>query len=151
MISFGQLCVALLVGCCLYGCASAIDPTAKIDADVEAIEPMAIELLCIEVNTGVKAALTDALFARLRELGLAVQSRQAAFGDECRFWLRYQAAWGGFPEHLHTAHVEVLDSHRIVGQVRYDATRAGGRPDRFGSAISKLAPLLEALFVRVQR
>ena len=88
---------------------------------------------------------------RLRELGLAVQSKQGAFGDECRFWLRYQAAWGGFPEHLLTAQVEVLDNRLVVGQVRYDATGAGGRPDRFGTAMGKLTPLLEALFVRVQR
>jgi len=118
---------------------------------VEAIEPMQIRLLCVEVNTAAKSAFADGLFANLQALGLTTQSKQGAFGDECRHWLRYEAAFGGFPEHLQTARIEVLDNLSVIGSIRYDATGAGSRPDRYGSSADKLKPLLEALFVRVKR
>ena len=143
-----------LSGClAITGCAAtSFDPsTMEVVKDVDAIEPMALEQICIEVNTEVKSELTDGLFKTIGELGIRTQSRQGAFGDECRFWLRYQATWGGFPEHLKTAQIDVLDNQSVIGNVRYDATQGASRPDRYGTAISKLAPLLEALFVRVKR
>ena len=138
----------LIVGCS----AASVNPAAmEIVKDVRAIEPMELDLICVEVNTSMKAPLTDGLFKTLKDLGLTAQSKQAAFGDECRYWLRYQATWGGFPEHLKTAEIEVLDNLSVIGHIRYDATGAGRRPDRLGSASGKLKPLLETLFVRVRR
>ena len=140
-------CLALLAAAC-----ASVDPSAmEIVKDVEAIEPMAIALVCIEVNTETKAAFGNGLFENLRALGIATQSKQGAFGDECRHWLRYQATFGGLPEHLKTASIEVLDNRTVIGRIRYDATRAGSRPDRYGASKEKLKPLLEALFVRVER
>ncbi len=146
-----RLAVALALTATAAGCAS-MDPSAmEIVKDVDAIEPMEIPQLCVEVNTEVQAALTDGLFRNLDELGIPAQSKQGAFGDECRFWLRYSATFGGFPEHLRTAKLEVLDNRQVIGRIDYDATGAGSRPDRFGSAAEKLKPLMEALFVRVRR
>ncbi len=135
------------------GCAPAsFNPAAmEIVQDVTAIAPMALNQICIEVNTKAKAPLTDGLFRTLEGLGLHAQSKQAGFGDECRYWLRYEATWGGFPEHLLTAQIDVLDHRAVIGAIRYDSTQAGSRPDRYGTAISKLAPLLATLFVRVDR
>ena len=141
----------LLGSLALAGCASLNPAAMDIVKDVRAIEPMELPLICVEVNTSTKAPLTDGIFNTLNDLGLTTQSKQGAFGDECRYWLRYQATWGGFPEHLTTAQIDVLDNLSIIGHIRYDATRAGSRPDRLGTATGKLKPLLEALFVRVRR
>lgn len=135
------------------GCAPASFNPAAMDIvkDVTAIAPMALSQICVEVNTEAKTQLTEGLFRALDELGFHAQSKQAAFGDECRYWLRYKATWGGFPEHLLTAQIDVLDHRAVIGAIRYDSTRAGSRPDRYGTAVSKLEPLLAALFVRVER
>ena len=142
------LALALAAGCS----ATSIDPTkVSIVQDVQALQAVEFDHLCIEVNTQVKSTFTDELFGAIKTLGFTTQSRQSAFGDECRHWMSYTGTWGGFPEHLTFAEIKVYDDRARLGHVRYDARSAGKRPDRYGSAIGKLQPLLEALFVRVQR
>ena len=142
------LALLLVVGCTT----TSFDPAkVSIVQDVQALQAAAFDHICIEVNTQAKSAFTDELFDAIKALGFTTQSRQSAFGNECRHWMSYTGTWGGFPEHLTFAEIKVYDERARLGHIRYDARNAGKRPDRYGSAIGKLQPLLEALFVRVER
>lgn len=138
---------------CAAGCTGvAVDPLGmQIVEDVSPIRPMVIERLCVRVDTSVKPEFTDGLFETLQGIGLGTQSMQTAFAGECRFWLRYYATWDGFPSYLVTAEVEVFEGNARLGRVLYDASQGGGRPDRYGSAIGKVRPLVEGMFHHVQR
>lgn len=138
--------VMLLAACS----AASLDPTQmKIVEDVDAVEPTRFAHICIEVNTNVKPGFTDRLFATVRELGFSVQSRQTAFGSECGHWMSYRVTWGGFPEYMISAEIKMFHHREPLGYVRYDATSAAGRPDRLGSAMGKLRPLVNAMLAHV--
>jgi hypothetical protein len=140
--------VALLVSCAT----TSLDPTElQVVQEVDALQPIQLERICIEVNPAVGKGLTEDLFDAMRELGFATQSRQGAFSGECRYWMSYTATWAGFPNYLATAEFKVYEDRKQLGHIRYDARKAGNRPDRYGSPIGKLQPLLEALFVHVER
>jgi hypothetical protein len=140
--------VALTAGCT----GVAVDPFGlDIVEDVSPIKPMEINRVCVKVNTGVKQAFTDGVFAAVQSTGLKTQSMQTAFAGECPYWLSYDATWDGFPAYLVTAHVEVYKGSTKLGHVIYDARRGGGRPDRYGSAVAKVRPLIEGMFHHVQR
>ena len=142
----GILWAVLLVGCTT----TSVDPTQlSVVQEVEPLQAVELERICIEVNTQVKSEFTDDLFDAIKDLGFVTQSKQSAFGNECRHWMSYGATWAGFPEYLATADIKVYEDRKRLGQIRYDARKAGNRPDRYGSAISKLKPLLEALLVHV--
>jgi len=66
-------------------------------------------------------------------------------------WVSYDATWDGFPNYLVTARVEVYQGNALLGRALYDARRGGGRPDRYGTAMGKVGPLIEGLFHHVQR
>jgi hypothetical protein len=133
------------------GCTGvAVDPLGmKIVEDVSPVQPMVIEKVCVQINTGVREAFTDGVFETLRSLGLKTQSMQTAFAGECPYWLRYDATWDGFPAYLVRSRVEVFHGNHRLGQVRYDASDGGGRPDRYGSAVGKVRPLIEGMFHHV--
>jgi len=137
----------------LAGCSSVgIDPSKlEIVEDVDPLPRIHVQRVCIEVNTGVKQSFSDGLFETLRELEFSTASKQSAFGDECRFWMRYGATWTGFPEYLATAQFDVYDDRSRIGRAVYDATGGGSRLDRYGSATEKVKPMLNALFLRVER
>ena len=135
------------------GCTgAAVDPLGmQIIDDVSPIKPMVIDHICVQVNTSVKQAFTDGVFETVQSLGIETQSMQTAFAGECPYWLRYDATWNGFPSYLVTARVEVYEGNSRLGNVIYDARRGGGRPDRYGSAMGKIRPLIEGMFHHVQR
>lgn len=137
----------------LAGCTSVgVDPSKlEIVEDVDPLPRMHVQRVCVEVNTGVKQSFTDGLFEVLRELHFTTGSKQTAFGDECRFWMRYSATWAGFPEYLATAQFDVYQDRSRIGRAVYDATGGGSRFDRYGSAVERVKPMLNALFLRVQR
>lgn len=127
-----------------------VDPMGmEIVKDVSPIRPMTIEHVCVEVNTDVKQAFTDGVFDTVKSLGISASSMQTAFAGECRFWLRYQATWEGFPNYLVQARVDVYENNARLGYALYDASHGGGRPDRFGSAVEKVRPLIEGMFHHV--
>lgn len=129
-----------------------VDPLGmEIVEDVSPVRPMPIEGLCVRIDTAVEPAFTDGLFETLRGLGFATQSMQTAFAGECPYWLRYEAAWSGFPRYLTFARFEVYEGSTRLGYATYDARSGGGRPDRFGPATGKVRPLLEGLFHHVAR
>lgn len=138
---------------CAAGCTGvAVDPLGlQIVEDVSPIQPMVINRVCVRVNTSVKQAFTDGVFETIRSLGIATQSLQTAFAGECPHWLRYDATWDGFPAYLVIAEVEVYQGSTRLGYLRYDARQGGGRPDRYGSAIGKVRPLIEGMFHHVER
>lgn len=135
------------------GCTGvAVDPLGmQIVEDVSPIKPMAIDRVCVRVNTGVKQAFTDGVFETVRSLGIEAQSLQTAFAGECPYWLRYEAVWDGFPSYLVVAEIEVYQGSTRLGHARYDARDGGGRPDRYGSAVGKVRPLIEGMFHHVVR
>lgn len=140
--------VAATAGCTSVG----VDPLGmQIVEDVQPVKPMVLEHLCVKVNTSVKQAFTDGLFDALTSLGLTTQSMQTAFAGECPYWLGYDAAWDGFPAYLVMARVEVYRGSTRLGHAFYDASRGGARPDRYGSAVGKVRPLIEGMFHHVQR
>ncbi|MDZ7669094.1 MAG: hypothetical protein U5Q16_06580 [Gammaproteobacteria bacterium] len=140
--------VVVLAACTSVG----VDPSKlEIVEDVDPLPRIHVQRVCVEVNTGVKQSFTDGLFEALRELEFATASKQTAFGDECRFWMRYSATWTGFPEYLATAHFDVYEDRSRIGRAVYDATGGGSRLDRYGSATEKVKPMLNALFLRVER
>lgn len=140
------LCASSLAGCTGAG----IDPLGmEIAEDVSPIRPMDIEHVCVRVNTAVEQPFTDGIFDTLQSLGMRTQSMQTAFAGECRYWLRYEAAWTGFPTYLQTASIEVYEGSTKLGHAFYDARKGGGRPDRFGSAAGKVRPLIEGMFHHV--
>lgn len=143
----------LLFGVLLAGCTGVgVDPLGmEIVEDVSPIRPMAIERVCVRVNTAVEQDFTDGVFEALRELGLGAQSMQTAFAGECPFWMRYEASWGGFPSYLVQARLEVYEGSTRLGHAVYDASSGGGRPDRFGAGIAKVRPLIDGLFHHVVR
>jgi hypothetical protein len=142
------LLTGLGAGCTGVG----VDPLGmEIVEDVSPIRPMPIEQVCVRVDTAVKQPFTDGLFETLRDLGFATQSMQTAFAGECPYWLRYDAAWTGFPSYLAFANIEVYEGSTRLGYAIYDARSGGGRPDRFGSAAGKVRPLIEGLFHHVLR
>lgn len=137
----------------LAACSSVgVDPSKlEIVEDVDPLPRIHVQRVCVEVNTGVKQSFTDGLFETLRELEFTTGSKQTAFGDECRFWMRYSATWTGFPEYLATARFDVYEDRSRIGRAVYDATGGGSRLDRYGSATEKVKPMLNALFLRVER
>ncbi|NBC22308.1 MAG: hypothetical protein GVY21_02405 [Gammaproteobacteria bacterium] len=127
-----------------------VDPLGmEIVKDVSPIRPMDIERVCVRVNTTVDESFTDGIFDALQDLGMRTQSMQTAFAGECPYWLRYDAAWSGFPTYLSTATIEVYEGSTKLGHVFYDARKGSGRPDRFGSATGKVRPLIEGMFHHV--
>jgi len=81
-IRHGTAIVLALLGA---GCTGvAVDPLGlQIVEDVSPVAPMAIDHVCVRVNTGVKQAFTDGIFETLRSVGLRTQSMQTAFPGEC--------------------------------------------------------------------
>lgn len=140
-----------LVTLCLSGCTGAgVDPLGmEIVEDVSPVRPMEIERVCVRVNTAVEESFTEGIFVTLQDLGMRTQSMQTAFAGECPYWLRYDAAWSGFPTYLSTATIEVYEGSTKLGHVFYDARKGSGRPDRFGPAIGKVRPLIEGMFHHV--
>jgi hypothetical protein len=140
--------LTLTAGCTSVG----VDPLGlDIVEEVSPIKPMVIERVCVRLNTDVKPAFTDGMFEAIQSLGITTQSMQTAFAGECPYWLRYDAAWSGFPSYLVSAQVEVYEGSTKLGHAFYDARHGGGRPDRFGSAMGKVRPLIEGMFHHVQR
>jgi len=140
--------VVLLAACTTVG----VDPSKlEIVEDVDPLPRIHVQRVCVEVNTGVKQSFTDGLFETLGEFEFTTGSKQTAFNNECRFWMRYGATWTGFPEYLATARFEVYEDRSRIGRAVYDATGGGSRLDRYGSATEKVKPLLNALFLRVRR
>jgi hypothetical protein len=129
-----------------------VDPSKlEIVEDVDPLPRIQVQRVCVEVNTGVRQSFTDGLFETLRELQFTTGSTQTAFGDECRYWMRYGATWSGFPEYLATAQFDVYEGRSRIGRGVYDATGGRSRVDRYGSATEKVKPMLTALFLRVER
>lgn len=143
------LLLTALAGACT---GAGVDPLGMdIVEDVSPIRPMAIEQVCVQVNAEVKQEFTDGLFEALDALGLRTRPKATAFPGECPVWIRYEASWSGLPSYLELARVDVYQGTSRLGHALYDARRGGARPDRFGSAIGKLEPLLDGLFHHVQR
>ena len=140
--------LTILLSCLTAGCTGVgVNPLGmEIVEDVSPVRTMAIERVCVRIDTSAEQAFTDGLFDTLQNLGFATQSMQTAFPGECPYWLRYDAAWSGFPSYLSFARIEVYEGSTRLGYASYDATRGGGRPDRFGPATGKVRPLIEELF-----
>ena len=149
----GPAVLILLVSCLAAGCTGVgVDPLGmEIVEDVSPVRPMTMKRVCVRVDTAVQQPFTDGLFETLRGLGFATQSMQTAFAGDCPYWLRYDAAWSGFPSYLSFAHIEVYEGSTRLGYATYDARRGAGRPDRFGPATGKVRPLVEGLFHHVVR
>lgn len=149
----GRRIAPWLVAAVCAGCTGAtVDPLGmNIVEDVSPIRPMVIESVCIQVDPQVRQAFTDGIFETLQTMGVHARSMQTAFAGECPYWLRYEATWDGFPSYLVNARVEVFHGNARLGHATYDASAGGGRPDRFGSAVAKVRPLIEGMFHHVRR
>lgn len=141
------LCLLLLLG----GCSA--NPTAlNIVKDVKPLGSIKIAQICIELNSKDDNGFANDLFGAVEALGFKTLAKQGAFFGECRFSLSYKATWAGrLPKWPLVINVTVYDGRSQLGFIRYDASRGSGRPDRYGSAIGKLKPLLTELFAEVDR
>lgn len=136
----------------LSSCAA--NPTAlNIVKEVKPLQAIKISRICIELSSkdASAIAMSNDLFEAVEALGFKTLAKQAAFSGECRYSLTYKVSWAGFPKWPVALDVVVYDGRSQIGYIRYDASRGSSRPDRYGSAIGKLKPLLTELFAEVDR
>lgn len=132
----------------------AVNPIAlNIVEEVKPLQAIKISRICIDLNSkdASAAAMSNDLFEAVEALGFKTLAKQAAFSGECRYSLTYKVSWAGFPKWPVALDVVVYDGRSQIGYIRYDASRGSSRPDRYGSAIGKLKPLLTELFAAVDR
>ncbi|TDJ26910.1 MAG: hypothetical protein E2O61_12645 [Gammaproteobacteria bacterium] len=139
--------VLLLLGSC------SANPTAlTIVKDVKPLGAIRIPQICIELNVKDDDGMATDLFKAVEALGFNTLAKQAAFRGECQYSLSYKVSWAGYiPKWPLAIDVTVYDGRSQIGFIRYDASRGSNRPDRYGSAIGKLKPLLTELFAEVDR
>ncbi len=136
----------------LSSCAA--NPTAlNIVKDVKPLNAIKISRICIELSSkdASAVAMSNDLFDAVEALGFNTLAKQAAFAGECQYSLTYKVSWAGFPKWPLAVDVMVYDGRSQIGYIRYDASRGSSRPDRYGSAIGKIKPLLTELFAEVDR
>ena len=141
------LSVLLLLGSC------SANPTAlNIVKDVKPLDAIKISQICIELDSKDDDGMATDLFKAVEALGFNTLAKQAAFRGECQYSLSYKVSWAGYiPKWPLAISVTVYDGRSQIGFIRYDASRGSNRPDRYGSAIGKLKPLLKELFAEVDR
>ncbi len=132
------------------GCSA--NPTAlSIVKDVKPLKAIEISQICIELNS-TDDGMADDLFEAVAALGFKTLAKQAAFTGECQYSLSYDVSWAGYvPKWPMAINVTVYDGRSQIGFIRYDASRGSSRPDKYGTAIGKLKPLLTELFADVNR
>ena len=120
---------------------------------VEAIPAIAIDEICVGVNSQHKPALVESdIQDALRRLGFASRIKQATFAGECRYWLNYEIDMVGFlPQYVGGMRVRVYDQDRQIGAIAYWAGPYEPSPEHYGPPIRKLEPLLEELLHQVER
>ena len=135
----------------LSGCSA--NPTAlEIVKDVKPLKNIKISQICIQLNTNTGNEYANDLHEAITALGFKTMAKQAAFRGECQYSLSYRITWAGYvPKWPLTINVTVYDGRSQIGYVRYDASRGSSRPDKYGTAMSKLKPLLVELFAEVDR
>ena len=147
-----RICIgALWLLFLLSGCSA--NPTAlSIVKDVKPLKAIEISQICIELNANDDAGMANDLFEAMTKLGFRTLAKQAAFTGECQYSLRFDVSWAGtIPKWPLLMNVSVYDGRSQIGFIRYDATRGSSRPDKYGTAIGKLNPLLTELFAEVIR
>ncbi|MCZ6640827.1 MAG: hypothetical protein O7F71_04580 [Gammaproteobacteria bacterium] len=136
----------------LSSCAA--NPTAlNIVKDVKPLNAIKISRICIELSSkdASAVAMSNDLFDAIEALGFNTLAKQASFAGECQYSLTYKVSWAGFPKWPLAVDVMVYDGRKQIGYIQYDASRGSSRPDRYGSAIGKIKPLLNELFAEVVR
>lgn len=141
-----SLTVLLILGAILSGCTIAKTATP--------IPPgTAVGTIYVQRNTNVHMeGLHDEIIEQLQGLGFDAKTTEGPRPAEAVHMLTYTANWRwDMAMYLVYFQATMLENSRILGQVEYDATRGGGRMDKFGKTAEKIRPLLQELLQNAEK
>ncbi len=129
---------------CLLGLLTSCSIVKKVDA---APPGTVVGTIYVERNSNVHmTGLHEEVIAQLRNLGFEVESFDGVRPKEAVDVLTYTANWRwDMAMYLTFFQATLMHENRVLGRVEYDATRGGGRPDKFGKTSEKIRPLLQDL------
>lgn len=96
--------------------------------------------------------LVTELVTQIEQLGFESESYQGDRPDGAQHYLTYTANWSwDMAMYLTYFEATLYDDGRVLGEVEYDARSGGANMSKFGSTANKIQPLLEDLFMKVER
>jgi hypothetical protein len=104
--------------------------------------------VCVVDNRKVRETFRAEVVRGLRAKSIPVREVQETSDlSTCGHVLRYNANWRwDLAMYMARAEITVFKGSQVVGSAYYDATSGGGRPDKFISAETKIAELVDKLF-----
>lgn len=128
--------------------------SCSIVKNVNAVPPgKTIDKIYVARNKNVKMdGLQPEVLEQLRSLGFKTDTYEGAPPADAVYTLVYTANWHwDMAMYLTYFQATILENGKVLGRVEYDATRGGGRMDKFGKTAEKIRPLLMDLLTNVDR
>lgn len=96
--------------------------------------------------------LLDELLLQIRENDFDSESYSGARPAGAKHHITYTANWAwDMAMYLTYFELKLYENDRLIGEAKYDAKNGGGNMGKFGKTAEKIRPLLEELFLDVQR
>lgn len=130
----------------VIGCVSACTIQQQITPVDRAV--LADPVVCIIEDPAVRPGFLAEVLKALRDLGYSTQQLPPdASVTECATVMTYTARWSwDLTIYMSYARIVVYSDGAKAGEALYDATRGGGRLDKFIDAEPKIRELVEELF-----
>lgn len=134
--------VLLLTGCTITKKVTAVPAGARIQA------------IHVVKNDKVlyKQDLFDELLETIREQGFEARPVLGEKPRDAAHVLEFSANWNwDMAMYLTFFHATLWEGEKVLGEITYDATRGGGRMDKFGTTGSKVRPLMAEMLKGAER